>query len=160
MGLHFECSNSRPLEDDMHGKNGTRDLHEWMELRRIHKEKITSVWPAEDVPLPDGAFWWIASQYERSNPALTPKFLFFRIRAFILRIAKDHGIESPIVTVILDKLNEMDKSSIANQVAHLLSEAIDLYEAPKVDPAQVVRANNNLENLILRYRSNRHSSIS
>ncbi|OED34633.1 hypothetical protein AB832_07105 [Flavobacteriaceae bacterium (ex Bugula neritina AB1)] len=147
-----EGSYARPKEIDIIGLNGTRDLHEWLELRRINQPTIIGSWIEKDIQNVPPGFWWKKSIYEKSNPPITPKYLFLKIRTFILRISRDfHLCETSIIPLIENLRNKLSPNFI-DQLKNLLELCIIAYEADDIEKEQLINMDKDIDKCISYYR--------
>ncbi|MEU8926223.1 hypothetical protein AB0D10_35730 [Kitasatospora sp. NPDC048545] len=89
LGLAAEGSAARPAERDLVSADNraSRDLHEWLELRRPGSELQDPGWATDLLPQPSAGTVARPSQYEQQGRESTAKYLWFESRAALARLA-------------------------------------------------------------------------
>lgn len=154
-GLEHEGSAGRPTEIDLISPVGyTRDLHEWTELT------------VPGSPLPDrgwinGLFsadpaWRFYSEYESQNHDLSPKYLFFRIRAIIERCALLHAVNNASIDEKIKGLSAIPDFSARETLFQMTERCLNCYESPTIDFNEILELNHYIDMLYaqaeIRYR--------
>lgn len=137
-GLPAEASDGRPDETDIVGEDPavTRDLHEWMELRRPGAPQHDPGWVADALPAPDQHLLQRASQYERRGRSVTAKFLWFEARVALARVVfAMRGVVRPPVTLPeqLRRLPDLAPARAAVELEAIVQEAFTLRDSPDLD---------------------------
>ncbi len=121
-----EGSLDRPKEKDLlshQAAYGTRDLHEWMEMRVLMEDSKNALWSYPLFDLPKN-FWACKSQYEREYYSLTAKHLFFQVRCLIQRLGYQRDCFKSNLPHILSSLPKQ----LADNLLNLLQESIMAYD--------------------------------
>jgi hypothetical protein len=128
-GFECETSTGRPTERDLLSADGdrSRDLHEYMELRRPGASVHDPGWVAGDIELPPG---WLkqASAYERGGYPQDGKHAFFAARSLIARIAFGR-LEPPVPATTEAQLDALAAAGVpVDELRTLLQESLAAYE--------------------------------
>jgi hypothetical protein len=128
-GFECETSSGRPTERDLFNADGdrSRDLHEYMELRRPGASAHDPGWLAGDIQLPPG--WPTrASAYERGGYPQDGKHAFFAARSLIARIAFGR-LEPPVPATIAAQLDALAATRVpVDELRTLLQQSLAAYE--------------------------------
>lgn len=138
--LDHEGSTARPTEIDLISSDGyTRDFHEWTEL----------VIPNSSVPDKgwiNGLFsadtaWHFYSEYESQKHNLTPKYLFFRIRAMIERYALQYSIAKTFTDEKIKELSDIADFIGKDTLFSVTKRCLDCYESSTIDFNEMLELN-------------------
>ncbi len=130
LGLESEGSCSRPLFADLvtiRNSKLTRDLHEWMELRKIEGNEHNPGWLRNHFQV--STFQLLQeSLYEKEGIPLSPKTLFFRVRTLIARLNFYYGFEFAKTELQLASI-ERKNNSLSRKLRKLVWASFELYES-------------------------------
>jgi hypothetical protein len=130
-GLRSEGSSGRPREGDIVGKvRVTRDLHEWVELRRpgSHDHDVGWLRAYFDDHLRKPLLH--RTLYERQDLPMSPKLLFGDVRMAVARAVwlKALGPRPTCTSCQLDLLERTLPQAVSHQLRRVVDDALILYE--------------------------------
>jgi hypothetical protein len=129
-GIVAEGSSGRPTEADLQGRDGlTRELHEWMELRRPGSGNHDPGWLISFFcPNPDRISTQL-SIYEANGFPVSGKTLFFQVRSIIARLAFRHCVGAAKTNIQLECLAHRLPEPILRSLHAYLELALEVYES-------------------------------
>lgn len=97
--IRAEGSGARPSEVDLRGESGiTRDLHEWLELRRPGSAMHDPGWLRDLIAPEDARLARQLSAYELLGREHSAKYLWFETRVLLARlVVRESGQQVPVV---------------------------------------------------------------
>jgi hypothetical protein len=129
LGWNAEGSEGRPTEIDLDFGTVSRDLHEWMELRRVGMPERDRGWMHHHPSRPSGAVWEIQSTFERAGRPTTAKFAFFEARSAIARLAWRAQCPFIPIPLQLDYLAGIVSASDVANLRAIARDCLDAYES-------------------------------
>jgi hypothetical protein len=140
-GLEAEASEGRPTEADLYDQRSglTRDVHEWMELRRPGSDLHDPGWLRHIFAPTMTQLVYTDSEYERAGRRNSAKFAWFEARTLLARLAFRYA-QGPPPVIIWRQLNLVDKvidGVRANELRDIVMIALDLRERNGQDLAQI-----------------------
>lgn len=130
-GIEAEGSAGRPTEPDLVSPTGlTRDLHEWMELRRPGSPHHDPGWLRPLFNVLTDQLINTRSIYETTPRPTTAKLAWFEARALLARLAFQHGQPTPPATIEdqMTLIRTHLTAPLADQIHALLHRALTLRE--------------------------------
>ncbi|WP_213451199.1 hypothetical protein [Rhizomonospora bruguierae] len=139
-GITAEATAGRPVEADLGGPDAgtTRDLHEWMELRRPGSAAHDPGWLGAVIRADLARLATRQSEYERAGREHSAKYLWFEARAALARVVMRAAPGVPPVTVLdqLAALPELLGHDDAQELRAIVLGALDQRELDHADPAR------------------------
>ena len=144
-GIEAEGSQKRPLEKDIVSKCGkfSREFHEMSQLRCPNVDENSIGWCTSIFEITDLNFWKKESLYEKTQPPLTAKFIFFSIRDLIARMALHNGFQNPKTSeqlIFLEKVYPEEYPVVYD----LLRQSIALYESDQTNHKLILETYRNI----------------
>lgn len=154
LGISSEGSSGRPTEADLFSSVGTRDLHEWMELRKPGNTQHDPGWLTPHyVNGAQGAWWRGPSHFERTGRPLTAKRLFFEVRTLIARCAFACEFKEAATLTQLECLAVRIGTVQTMLLYNLLGDALALYESDGQDRGDLDRVQGRINEAYARLES-------
>ncbi|GAA4263451.1 hypothetical protein [Dactylosporangium darangshiense] len=139
-GITAEATVGRPVEADLcdPGAGTTRDLHEWMELRRPGSAAHDPGWLDAVIRADPAGLAIRQSEYERAGREHSAKYLWFEARAALARVVMRATPSVPPVTVPdqFAALPELLGHDDARELRAVVLGALDQRELDHADPAR------------------------
>jgi len=143
--IDSEGSWGRPQEADVFINGYSRDYHEWIELTVPNNIKYNKGWLANEKPQELLEQKW--SIYEKKNKFISEKYIFFKIRALILRLVLKYNIPFSFYSDQISELTHYIDSSIVDEIKKVVVESLALYENSKTDIQKILQLNERIDNL-------------
>ena len=142
-----EGSCGRPQEVDVFINGYTRDYHEWTELTCPNNIIRNKGWLNNQTPIGFSEQKW--SEYEKKNKYISEKYLFFKARTLVMRLAIKNNISCTFFSEQLSELENYINPKIIEKIKKVIEETLYLYETNKNDIKRIWELNEQIDNLYI-----------